>query len=216
MRISSLFISILLHLAVLAFILYVPLRPPLDITRPIYQVSLVMGAPGGKTCLLPYWEPVHPLQVSRSSLQRLLLNPRLRPLPLRSLKRRRFPPPKLWKKNRLLLRRPDQSPSLSPTRTPYRYRRSQPPSLKKNRHRNRKKSLIRNRKKNLLRSRKVILLPKQKKNRKSLQKTAVKTPWPMPWPMCEGRPVPSIQAKAEGRPHRAPWPTWKNRSGAQV
>ena len=48
MRISSLFISILLHLAVLAFILYVPLRPPLDITRPVYQVSLVMGAPGGE------------------------------------------------------------------------------------------------------------------------------------------------------------------------
>ena len=48
MRISSLFLSILLHLAVLAFILYVPLRPPLDITRPVYQVSLVMGAPGGE------------------------------------------------------------------------------------------------------------------------------------------------------------------------
>jgi len=53
MRISSLFISILLHLAVLAFILYVPLRPPLDITRPIYQVSLVMGAPGGENLPSP-------------------------------------------------------------------------------------------------------------------------------------------------------------------
>ncbi|WP_294557015.1 cell envelope integrity protein TolA [uncultured Mailhella sp.] len=53
MRISSLFLSILLHLAVLAFILYVPLRPPLDITRPVYQVSLVMGAPGGENLPSP-------------------------------------------------------------------------------------------------------------------------------------------------------------------
>ena len=48
MRISSLFLSLLLHLAVVAFISYVPLRPPVDITRPVYQVSLVMGAPGGE------------------------------------------------------------------------------------------------------------------------------------------------------------------------
>ncbi|HJD97236.1 MAG TPA: protein TolA, partial [Mailhella massiliensis] len=53
MRISSFFLSLLLHLAVLAFILYVPLRPPLDITRPVYQVSLVMGAPGGENLPSP-------------------------------------------------------------------------------------------------------------------------------------------------------------------
>lgn len=53
MRISSFLLSILLHLALLAFVLYVPLRPPLDITRPVYQVSLVMGAPGGENLPSP-------------------------------------------------------------------------------------------------------------------------------------------------------------------
>ncbi|MCQ2445236.1 MAG: protein TolA, partial [Mailhella sp.] len=48
MRSTSLILSLMLHFAVLAFILYVPLRPPVDLTRPVYQVSLVMGAPGGE------------------------------------------------------------------------------------------------------------------------------------------------------------------------
>ena len=61
MRISSFFLSILLHLALLAFVLYVPLRPPLDITRPVYQVSLVMGAPGGENLPSPVLGPRPPV-----------------------------------------------------------------------------------------------------------------------------------------------------------
>ncbi len=48
MRSVSLLLSILLHIGALAFVLYVPLRPAIDLTKPVYQVSLVMGAPGGE------------------------------------------------------------------------------------------------------------------------------------------------------------------------
>ena len=53
MRSSSLILSILLHLGVLACLLYTPVRPPVDLTRPVYQVSLVMGAPGGEALPSP-------------------------------------------------------------------------------------------------------------------------------------------------------------------
>ena len=45
MRSVSFILSILLHVGALAFILYVPMRPAIDLTKPVYQVSLVMGAP---------------------------------------------------------------------------------------------------------------------------------------------------------------------------
>ena len=76
MRFMSLFLSIALHIALLAFALYVPLSPPVDLTRPVYQVSLVMGAPGGENIPLPYWGLVLLRQKSRCSP--LLLCPRQR------------------------------------------------------------------------------------------------------------------------------------------
>lgn len=49
MRIGSFLFSLLLHLAVLAVVLFWPdSRPPVDLNRPVYQVSLVMGDPGGE------------------------------------------------------------------------------------------------------------------------------------------------------------------------
>ncbi len=49
MRISSFLLSFLLHLTVLAVALLWPdSAPPGDLTRPVYQVSLVMGDPGGE------------------------------------------------------------------------------------------------------------------------------------------------------------------------
>ena len=53
MRSVSLLLSILLHIGALAFVLYVPLRPAIDLTKPVYQVSLVMGAPGGENLPSP-------------------------------------------------------------------------------------------------------------------------------------------------------------------
>ena len=47
MRSVSFILSILLHIGALAFVLYMPVQPPVDLTKPAYQVSLVMGAPGG-------------------------------------------------------------------------------------------------------------------------------------------------------------------------
>lgn len=61
MRINSFLLSILLHLALLAFVLYVPLRPPVDLNRPVYQVSLVMGAPGGEKLPSPVLGPRPPV-----------------------------------------------------------------------------------------------------------------------------------------------------------
>ncbi len=61
MRISSFLLSILLHLALLAFVLYVPLRPPVDLSRPVYQISLVMGAPGGENLPSPVLGPRPPV-----------------------------------------------------------------------------------------------------------------------------------------------------------
>ena len=49
----SLILSILLHVGVLAFVLYMPVSPPVDLTKPVYQVSLVMGAPGGENLPSP-------------------------------------------------------------------------------------------------------------------------------------------------------------------
>lgn len=48
MRISSFFISLFLHLGVMLGALFWPASPPLDLNRPVYQVSLVMGDPGGE------------------------------------------------------------------------------------------------------------------------------------------------------------------------
>ena len=49
MRIGSFLLSFLLHLTVLAVALFWPDgEPPADLTRPVYQVSLVMGDPGGE------------------------------------------------------------------------------------------------------------------------------------------------------------------------
>ena len=53
MNIGSLFLSILLHLGVLFFIVYAPVHPPVDLTRPAVQVSLVMGLPGGENLPSP-------------------------------------------------------------------------------------------------------------------------------------------------------------------
>ena len=53
MRSVSFILSILLHVGALAFILYVPMRPAIDLTKPVYQVSLVMGAPGGENLPSP-------------------------------------------------------------------------------------------------------------------------------------------------------------------
>ena len=53
MRSLSFIFSVLLHVGALAFVLYVPVRPPVDLTRPVYQVSLVMGAPGGENLPSP-------------------------------------------------------------------------------------------------------------------------------------------------------------------
>ena len=81
MRISSLFISILLHLAVLAFILYVPLRPPLDITRPVYQVSLVMGAPGGEKLPSPVLGARPPITGKQVASTEAAAQPKAEPAP---------------------------------------------------------------------------------------------------------------------------------------
>lgn len=81
MRISSLFISILLHLAVLAFILYVPLRPPLDITRPVYQVSLVMGAPGGEKLPSPVLGARPPVTGKQVASTEAAAQPKAEPAP---------------------------------------------------------------------------------------------------------------------------------------
>lgn len=81
MRISSLFISILLHLAVLAFILYVPLRPPLDITRPVYQVSLVMGAPGGEKLPSPVLGARPPVAGKQVASTEAAAQPKAEPAP---------------------------------------------------------------------------------------------------------------------------------------
>ena len=53
MRSVSFILSILLHIGALAFVLYVPMRPAIDLTKPVYQVSLVMGAPGGENLPSP-------------------------------------------------------------------------------------------------------------------------------------------------------------------
>ena len=53
MRSVSFILSILLHVGALAFVLYVPMRPAIDLTKPVYQVSLVMGAPGGENLPSP-------------------------------------------------------------------------------------------------------------------------------------------------------------------
>ncbi len=48
MRIESIIFSLLLHGSVLALMLFWPGEPPVDLQRQSYQVSLVMGAPGGE------------------------------------------------------------------------------------------------------------------------------------------------------------------------
>lgn len=48
MHISSFFLSFLLHLCVMFVALFWPSSPPIDLNRPVYQVSLVMGDPGGE------------------------------------------------------------------------------------------------------------------------------------------------------------------------
>ncbi|MCH5277583.1 MAG: TonB C-terminal domain-containing protein [Desulfovibrionaceae bacterium] len=48
MRTGSFLLSLLLHLAVLAAMALWPARAPLPAPRPVYQVSLVMGDPGGE------------------------------------------------------------------------------------------------------------------------------------------------------------------------
>lgn len=48
MRIESIILSVLLHGGILALMLFWPGEPPVDLQRQSYQVSLVMGAPGGE------------------------------------------------------------------------------------------------------------------------------------------------------------------------
>ena len=48
MRIESIIFSLLLHGGVLALMLFWPGKAPVDLQRQSYQVSLVMGAPGGE------------------------------------------------------------------------------------------------------------------------------------------------------------------------
>ena len=48
MRIESIILSLLLHGGVLALMLFWPGDTPVDLQRQSYQVSLVMGAPGGE------------------------------------------------------------------------------------------------------------------------------------------------------------------------
>ena len=53
MNTGSFILSLLLHLGAFAFLLYAPAHPPVDLTRPSVQVSLVMGLPGGENLPSP-------------------------------------------------------------------------------------------------------------------------------------------------------------------
>lgn len=60
MRISSFFLSLLLHLLVFAAVLFRPDPPLVDPTASAYQVSLVMGDPGGENLPSPILGPRPP------------------------------------------------------------------------------------------------------------------------------------------------------------
>lgn len=57
MRIESIILSLLLHVCVVVLVLFWPGDPPVDLQRQSYQVSLVMGAPGGEELPSPVLGP---------------------------------------------------------------------------------------------------------------------------------------------------------------
>lgn len=57
MRIESIILSLLLHVCVVVLALFWPGDPPVDLQRQSYQVSLVMGAPGGEELPSPVLGP---------------------------------------------------------------------------------------------------------------------------------------------------------------
>lgn len=57
MRIESIILSLLLHVCVVVLALFWPGNPPVDLQRQSYQVSLVMGAPGGEELPSPVLGP---------------------------------------------------------------------------------------------------------------------------------------------------------------